>query len=644
MRNTNPALGQAYALDRQGRLPEAIAAYRKLLESEPQNSDALHLLGVAMARSGRGDEAVRAISTAAELQPDNPSIQTNLGNVLNELGRHAEAVEHFTRALALKPDLVAAAQARGRTLLLLGRAEEALQGLQAAARLAPGNPNIDGDLAVAQIAARKLTEALASLDRVLNADPRRAVAHALRGNVLSDLGRMTEALESYNRALALQPGDAVTLRNRGRVLMTLQRPDEALAGFDAAIRAQDVDAESHFYRGVALAKLGRHADALPAFERALELGPDTVEIINNRGIALAELDRQEEAARAFDAALDRNPTHLEALENAANTARVLQRYQQSLQLFDRALALQPDNPQLRLGKGLLLLTLGDYEQGWPLHEARHQLSLPSIESLRDTTVLVHAEQGLGDTVQFCRYVPMLEARGVQVTFAVQPALQLLLRSLSPTVQILPYDQSLPAHSHRLPLLSLPMLFGTRAATIPAAVPYLSALPKWREQLQVLPGLKVGIAWQGNVETEKQGGFRGRSFTLAQLAPLAALGNVTLISLQKGPGARQKADFKVIELTDPDYMGPEEMLDTAALIQELDLVVSSDTVTAHLAGALGVPTWVALSTSSDWRWLTEREDTPWYPNMRLFRQRSRGQWAPVFERIAGELAEYRGRAG
>lgn len=697
MRNTNPALAQAYALDRQGRLAEAIAAYQNLLAQEPSNSDALHLLGIAMTRSGRAAEGVHAISAAVQLQPDNPSIQVNLGNVLNELQRHDEAVTHFERALRLKPDMVAAAHAKGRTLLLLGRLEEALQALAAADRLAPGNSNIRSDLGVTlqrlgrsqealsqltsatdlnpayvealqnraqvEIVLGRLVEALQSLDRALNIQPRSAALYAARGDVLSDLGRASEALVSYDRALALQPSDARTLRNRGRTLMTLQRLDEALADFDAAIRQYDNEADSHFQRGVLLARLGRHADALASFDRALQLNPGAGTILNNRAIALAELDRAEDAAAGFDAALVADPDNVEALENAANTARVLQHFDKAAQWFDRALQLRPGNPQLRLGKGLLLLTLGDYQQGWPLHEARlevaqlrptqpdgHAAPLPSIDSLRGARLLVHAEQGLGDTLQFCRYVPMLEARGVQVTFAVQPPLQLLMRTLSASVQIVPYDQPLPALGNRLPLLSLPMLFETRVETIPAPVPYLSARAderaRWRATLQALPGLKVGIAWQGNVETEKQGGFRGRSFALSELAPLAALPEVTLISLQKGAGARQSAAFsdRVHQLTDPDYMGAEEMLETAALIQELDLVVTADTVTAHLAGALGVPVWVALSTSPDWRWLTVREDTPWYPNMRLFRQDRRGDWASVFARMATELAGRHGRTG
>jgi tetratricopeptide (TPR) repeat protein len=697
MRNTNPALAQAYALDRQGRLAEAIEAYRQLLAAEPRNSDALHLMGVAMARTGRAPEAARTIAAAAELQPDNPAIQANLGNALNELGRHVEAATHFERALQLKPDFVAAAHAGGRTLLRLGKLDEALQTLQKAARLAPDNANIHCDLGVTferlgrpeqalseletatalnpgyveayhnrgllEAARGRLPEALDCLDRALALQPRIAVLHADRGNVLSDLGRTTEALTSFERALALQPRDAATVRNRARALIGLQRLEEAITGFDAALALQPQDVDAHFYRGVALMKLERFEESLASFDRALELQPGAVEVMNNRAIALGQLDRPEEAADSFAAALGSHPTHLEALENAANTARTLQRFPEALRLFDQALALQPGSPRLRLAKGLLLLTLGDFHSGWPLHEARLEVAqlrparhaaeplLPDVESLVGQTVLVHAEQGLGDTLQFCRYVPLLEARGVRVVFAVQPALKLLMRSLAAKADIVAYDQPLAAFDNRLALLSLPMLLGTGLHDIPAATPYLSAEPgrraDWQPKLRALAGMKVGIAWQGNLETEKQGGFRGRSFALAALAPLAGMPGITLVSLQKGPGSRQRAEVEfgpqVLELSDPGYMGPEEMLETAALIQELDLVVTSDTITAHLAGALGVPVWVALSTSADWRWFTGREDSPWYPNMRLFRQSTRGQWPAVFERIAAELAGYRGRA-
>ncbi len=263
-------------------------------------------------------------------------------------------------------------------------------------------------------------------------------------------------------------------------------------------------------------------------------------------------------------------------------------------------------------------------------------------------MLVYAEQGLGDTLQFFRYVPVLEARGAKVIFETQPALQLLLQTARTHARILPFDAALPPFDLATPLLSLPGILGTGLDDIPGGVPYISAEPartvSWKERLAALPGLKVGLTWQGHIETEKHGGYIGRSFGLAAAAPLATIPGVTLISLQKGEasGQRSQMDFgsRVLELTDPWEMGSAELLDTAALLSALDLVVTADTLTAHLAGALGIPVWVVLSASPDWRWLIGREDSPWYPTMRLFRQRVAGDWSEVFDRVAAELSALR----
>jgi len=268
------------------------------------------------------------------------------------------------------------------------------------------------------------------------------------------------------------------------------------------------------------------------------------------------------------------------------------------------------------------------------------------EAIAGKTLLVHAEQGFGDTLQFCRFVPLLEASGARVIFEVQPALQKLMRTLPMTGEIRAAGEELPPFELRTPLLSLPRLLNTELSSVPNSVPYLHAeavrIAPWRERLAQLPGLKVGITWQGNVETEKQGGLAGRSYPLSAAAALAEVPGVTLVSLQKGAGTEQLAqvDFaaRVLELTDPWDMSAEQVLETAALMSALDLIISSDTITAHFAGALGLPVWVALSFNSDWRWLLEREDSPWYPSMRLFRQQQMGQWPEVFQRIAAQLAQ------
>ncbi|MDB6107344.1 MAG: tetratricopeptide repeat family protein, partial [Gammaproteobacteria bacterium] len=271
------------------------------------------------------------------------------------------------------------------------------------------------------------------------------------------------------------------------------------------------------------------------------------------------------------------------------------------------------------------------------------------ETLEGKSLFVHAEQGLGDTLQFCRYVHVLEAMGANVIFEVQPVLKRLLGSLGMRGTLIARGEPLPKFDLHIPLLSLPLALHTELDTIPGGVPYLhvdpDALHGWSERLAALPGLKIGLNWYGNPEAEQLSALQSRSFPLAAAAPVARLEGVSLVSLQKGPGAdqRQQVEFsgQVAQLTDPLYMGADEIAtETAALIRALDLVITADTALAHLAGALGARVWLVLQAVPDWRWLIDRRDSPWYPTMRLFRQRTPGNWADVFDRIATELAAQR----
>jgi tetratricopeptide (TPR) repeat protein len=702
MNMSNQTLAHARALDQQGRLAEAIVAYRQFLTIEPRNGDALQLLGIALARIGNTGEAVEALTAAATLQPGNPFLQANLANALNEAGRPSEALACYGRAVVLKPDFAVAHRGRGMTLLRLGQLDAAVQALGNAIRLQPDNAAYENDLGVAlerldrkadalthferavqlnpgnveahhnralvEAALGRHAQALISLDRALALQPQRAAIHANRGHVLADLDRADEAIASYNKALALQPRDAMTLRRRGQLLLTQQRISEAIADFQASAALAPQDIDTHFLQGVALALQEKHETALLSFERALQLDPRSAEILNNRGVALGQLARHEEALASFLGAIANAPGNIAAHTNVANTLTTLQRHSEAQEYFDLALSIKPQDSSLLWGKARALLSLGDFRQGWPLYEARLQLEhLRSLrrhtdmprwqggESIEGKTLFVYAEQGLGDTVQFCRYLPLLEARGAKVIFEVQPALKTLLQRSLPTTapthsqaptpaQILAVDEPLPPFDLATPLLSLPWLLGTELDTIPADVPYLAADPtqkaSWQGRLANLPGLKVGMAWQGNIETEKHGGYIGRSSGLAAAAPLAEVPGVTLVSLQKGEPSQQRAQVsfaaKILELTDPLVMGSAEMMDTVALMSALDLIVTTDTLTAHLAGALGIPVWVVLSAAPDWRWLTERQDSPWYPTMRLFRQRAGGGWSEVYERVAREL--------
>jgi hypothetical protein len=316
------------------------------------------------------------------------------------------------------------------------------------------------------------------------------------------------------------------------------------------------------------------------------------------------------------------------------------RYRQAALSFDRALALERDNPAASFELGFLQLTLGEFRKGWPLYEARFRvpaLAIPArdfgvtrwtgTQPLAGKTILVNAEQGLGDTIQFARYLPLLIEQHAAVVFEVMPQLKALMRLLPGGIQIVSRGEHLPRVDYHCPLLSLPLACDTQLATIPRTIPYLAADPvriaAWAPSLHRLPGFRVGIAWQGNVQVERLIWARGRSIPLVALAPLADLPGVSLVSLQKGPGAGQLSQVafrdRVLDLGEELDRGSDAFLDTAAVMAGLDLVISSDTAIAHLAGALGRPVWVALNASPDWRWLLDRTDSPWYPTLRLFRQ-------------------------
>ena len=688
----NTRLAQGHALQQQGRLAEAAATLRELLRQEPRNAQALHLLGVTVGQMGRHQEALELMAKAIDVDPSNASVHTNLANALGEVGRHAEAVGSYDRALALQPGLAAAHRGRGLALMRLGETQAALEGLGFAAQLAPYDAQVQNDFGVVlELAGRKeealkqftravalnpqhlqahhnrsavetilgrYDNALQSIDRALALQPRNTAILANRGNVLLALGRPAEALASYDRALAVATGNPTLHYRRGVVLLTLQRHEEALVSFDRALALAADNFAAHFHRGVALALLERHTEALASFDRALSLDAQSAEALNNRGTQLEHLGRSVEALESFSRAITLKPDYAAACINAANMLKGLERFGEALASFDRALALEPDHATALWSKSLLKLTLGEFDAGWPLYEARLRLehlrpyhrsfAVPrwsGAEALTGKTILVHAEQGLGDTLQFARYMPLLESRGAHVLFEVPAELRKLMRSLPMRGTLLTRGASLPHFDYYCPLLSLPLAFRTQRDTIPGGVPYVTAeetaIEAWRERLRALPGLKVGLNWQGHVGAEKQPWIRGRSFALVLAAPLARVPGVSLVSLQKGEAARQRSQVEfgaaLAELTDPLDTGPDALMETAALMGALDLVITSDTSVAHLAGALGVAVWVVLQKVPDWRWLLETADSAWYPTMRLFRQRVAGEWPEVFARLADELS-------
>jgi Tfp pilus assembly protein PilF len=472
--------------------------------------------------------------------------------------------------------------------------------------------------------------------------------HLNLGNALRQVGRLADAVDSYRRAIALNPDYGMAHSN---LAATLIDQDEFAAGLASAERAVELIpdfAGAHVSRGAALLGLERFAEAEAPLRQALALLPDQAEIHNNLGVALQQLDRVDEAIAHFERAAILDPDQARTQKNLGGVLERQGRLEAAMVCYDRALALEPDNPEMHLSRSQLRLLHGDFPRGWADYEWRwsykdgprpRDFGVPrwAGEDLHGETILLHAEQGLGDSIQFLRYVPMVAERGAIVVLEVQEILTRLAADLPGAAVIMPPSEPLPGLDLHCPLLSLPKAFDTRLETIPARVPYLTppvdARAWWASHLGNRTGLKVGLAWAGNPQNLHD---PVRSMTLAALQPLLDVRGVHWFSLQVGERA---GDCALVVGTAIDDLSPRltDLAETAAAICHLDLVISVDTAVAHLAGALGRPVWVMLAFIPAWRWLLGREDSPWYPTMRLFRQTRPDDWAGVVREVADVLA-------
>ena len=575
------AMQRGFAAYQRGELAEAERLCQAVLNAKSDYFDALHLLGVIAARTGRPKEAVALLSRAVLSNPKDAVVHSHLGNVLRGLKRPAEALRSFERALALKPD--------------------------------------------------------------------HAEAYNNRGNALRDLKRPAEALRSYEQALALKPDLAEAYYNRGVALSDLKRHAEALTDYERAIALRPDYAEAHNNRGIALGALKRHADALQSYERALLLKPDYAEGYSNRGNALRDLKRPAEALRSYECALALKPNYAEAYNNRGNALGDLKRPEEALRSYERAIALKPDYASAHWNLALCRLLLGDFMLGWQGYEWRLKQGQHAdqerdfvqplwlgAQALKNKTILLYSEQGLGDTLQFCRYATEVAALGANVLLKVQPSLVQLLADLEGVTQVLQEDSPLPAFDYHCPLMSLPLAFKTDLHSIPSRIPYIRSdaarVAAWREKLGPRSKPRVGLVWRGSATHEND---HNRSMALSEILPLIC-DWAEWVSLQKdvaefdAPLLASRADVR-------RFGGDlENFADTAALLELMDVVVTVDTSVAHLAGAMGKAVCILLPFNPDWRWLLAREDSVWYPSARLFRQPAIGDWTTPIRRLREEL--------
>jgi FkbM family methyltransferase len=497
------------------------------------------------------------------------------------------------------------------------------------------------------------SEAQAAFQQALAIKPDFAEAHNNLGLTRAAQGSLDEAVAAYRRAIALKPDFAEAHHNLGLALRQLGQLEPGLASCREAARLMPELPQVQNSLGSALQELGRHEEAISSLLEAIRLKPDLAQAHNNLGIAYWQLGRFEEAVASYRRAAELAPDMAEAQSNLATVLRDLGEIEEAKSCYDRALAIKPGYSEARWNRSLLSLLQGDFQRGWSEYECRWTLKTFQRRNcpqpiwdgspLEGKTILLAAEQGLGDTIQFLRYAPLLQRRGARVVAEVHRPLRRLARTCPGVDKVVVLGESPPHFDTYVPLMSLPRVFNTDLQTIPADVPYLSAdaalIEQWRKEVAALPGFKVGIAWRGSPQNAMD---RSRSIPLAVFESIARLPGITLVSLQKGVGAEQIAEvadrFSVIDFGSrlDETSGP--FMDTAALMKTLDLVITCDSALAHLAGALGVRVWIALMRTPDWRWLLDRDDSPWYPTARLFRQPTLGDWPGTFERLASTLSE------
>lgn len=493
-------------------------------------------------------------------------------------------------------------------------------------------------------------DAVTLIAAALQQRPNEAVALTNYGAVLNGLKRFTETVACCDKAIALKPDHPEAFNNRGVALKELGRTDEALESYDKAIALRPSYAEALNNRGIALREIKRTTEALASYDRAIALKPTYAEAYNNRGVALAELKRFNEALISYAMAITLRRSYAEAYNNSGSALYLLKRLDEARTSYDQAIACNADHADAHWNKAQLTLLRGDFAGGWAEYEWRWKIganaraaqdfSQPRWQGgdvIAGKTILLHSEQGLGDTIQFCRYAPLVAERGAQVILEVQGPLRRLMTGLPGVTQVIARGEPRPAFDFHCPLLSLPLAFGTTLETIPPSclrVP-AEALIDWTARIKPDHRPKIGLVWSGNAAHKRD---QDRSMALRTMLPLLDI-DATFVSLQKdirasdAPVLNERND--ILDLSG----GLRDFSDTAALVSQLDLVITVDTSVAHLAGALGKPVWVLLNDVPDWRWLLDRDDSPWYAAARLFRQDATCDWNRVIARVREALQEF-----
>ncbi|PIQ27475.1 hypothetical protein COW36_13685 [bacterium (Candidatus Blackallbacteria) CG17_big_fil_post_rev_8_21_14_2_50_48_46] len=681
----SPSFETALTLFQQGQLGQAAQICQETLETSPQNAEAMHLLGLIDFQQGQAPQAADWIAKALETDPQNPFYHGNLASVLRSLGQYEEALKHARKALKKQENSPELHNNIGSMYQEAGQPGKARQHFREAQRLKPNFADAWYNQALLEIRQGQTEVALNCLEKLLKFAPDYAEAWFQRGLLLQTSEKKEQALHSYQHCYQLQPQHFQSICNAGVLLQALGRPVDAFHHYQKALEIHPQYAQAAYNLGTLFEEMGEFEKALPSYEAALRFDPGFVQAALNLSKVLLELNLPDKtrdlleqvvsalpeqldawillgnaweallepskAAEAYQMALKQAPHHLGARYNLAYLAQEQNQVETALQGYAEVLKDDPEFVQAHYNTGFLKLLKGEFTEGWEEYEWRWRMPGMHLfeqgqtpfwrgENLNKKHLHLVAEQGFGDTLQFVRYLPLLTAQGAQVSMSCQAEIKTLLEASLPEIELHALNSPIPPADYCLPLLSLPRVMQTQRETIPAQIPYLKA-PESKTQTLSASGLKVGLVWSSGFRNEKilYQVYQKKSLRLEQFQELLGLSGASFYSLQKGV---EQAEIEPLQAKFPQLhdlaTSIHDFADTAAWMNCLDLIISVDTATAHLAGALGKPTWVLLPFSADWRWLQNRSDSPWYPSMRLFRQEAPGNWQGVLSELQSALKQ------
>ncbi len=648
------------ALMAMARFEEALASIEQALTLDPNSAEAHSNKGMTLIKLDRTDEAVASYRRAIEIRPDYAEAHTNLGNALKETGRLDDAAASHRKVIALNPDYAEAHNNLGGVLMAQKRPDEAVTHYRKAASLRPELFEAHTNLGVALKETGRLDDAIASHEKAIALNPDYANAHTNLGNALKEAGRLEDAAASHEKAIRLNPDLAEAHNNLGAALLKLGKPGEAVASYHKAIALNPDYADAHNNLGNAFNELGRLDEAVASHEKAIRLEPVLAEAHNNLGAVLLDLGKLDDAVASYRKALVIKPDYAEAHSNLGIALQRLGKLDEAVASYRKALVIKPDYPETHYNLGLLQLLMGDYINGWEGYswrwgvdkntETYRKLDKPIWEGepIEGKRLLVWTDQGIGDQIFFASIVPDLIERGIDVFLESDDRLAPLFSRSFPGATCIGSNDPAAAALEReidfhISMAELGRLFRRKIELFPIPAPYLVAEPersalfrkRYKEQA---PGPLVGIAWTSNSPVFD----KNNMFALSDLHPLLELPGVTFVDVQYGDTIQERQAFSEetgIHILHDDDVDQLVDLDTfASQLAALDLVIGIDNSLPQISSALGVPTWDFLRTNPYWCWGLDREDSYWYPGMRLFRQQQRGEWDRVIQRAARELAE------